>query len=204
MKTQRRKEARAALFVLAMTASAGAVFVACSGDDSTGASTVQDSGTTNDATTGADTGSKTDASARDATADANEGGPECTSAPDAAMYGLDAIDAGGQVVTARGCHGCHTADLSGSTSTVGGFAYPKNLTPDLTNGLGCWTDEEIARAILTGIDDQGEQLCVMPQFQGVIDDAGVSEVVAYLRSIPAVDKVIPETACPTDAGEDAD
>ena len=186
-----------------MTTSASLAFVACSGDDSTG-SAGQDSGAWNDANTVADSGPKTDASSRDATTDANEAGPECTSAPDAAMYGLDAIDAGGLVVAAKGCHGCHTADLSGSTSTVGGFAYPKNLTPDLMNGLGCWTDDEIARAILTGIDDQGETLCVMPKFEGSIDDAGIAEVVAYLRSIPAVDKAIPETACPTDAGEDAD
>lgn len=192
------------MLALAMSTSASLAFVACSGDDSTGTPSGQDSGVWTDANTGADAGSKTDAGSRDAAVDANDSGPECTSAPDAAMYGLDSIDAGGQVVAARGCHGCHTADLSGSTSTVGGFAYPKNLTPDLTNGLGCWTDEEIARAILTGVDDQGEHLCVMPQFQGLIDDAGVAEVVAYLRSIPAVDKAIPETACPTDAGEDAD
>lgn len=180
----------------------GAAVIGCSGDDSTGGGPTDasitidvtivpsDSGNPKDATVIVDTG--TDAAI------------VCTSAPDAAMYSADDIDAGQQIVTTKGCRGCHTADLSGNTVPVG-IAYPKNLTPDVDSGLGCWTDDQIANAFLNGIDDEGEHLCVMPKFAGSIDDAGAAELVAYLRSIPAVSKVIPETTCPSlDAGIDAD
>ena len=180
-------------------AGTSAAFVGCSGDDTMTITGPGADASTYDVVT-------IDAAPKDAAAqaDANDGATLCTSAPDAAMYDPGSIDAGGQLVEAWGCHGCHTADLSGNPSGIG-FAYPKNLTPDLVTGLGCWTDDEIARAVLTGIDDEGEQLCVMPKFEGSIDDAGIAEIVAYLRSIRAVSKVIPETTCAsTDAGIDAD
>jgi hypothetical protein len=116
------------------------------------------------------------------------------------------VEAGAGYVGTRNCNGCHTqADagiLSGRLTTVGGnYAYPKNLTPDKDTGLGCWEDETIARAIRTGVDDQGATLCVMPKF-GTMSDSEVYAIVAYLRSIPAVARDIPETACPVDGGAD--
>ncbi len=141
---------------------------------------------------------------QDSGADANDGAPVCLSAPDAAFYGENAIDAGAQTITAHGCKGCHTADLSGNPDASIGGQYPKNLTPDLATGLGCWTDDEIARAVLVGIDDQGVALCVMPKFASTIGDGGITDVVAFLRSLPAVSKDIPDTMCPTDGGVDAD
>ena len=43
---------------------------------------------------------------------------------------------------------------------------------------------------------------MMPKFAGSIDDAGIAALVAYLRSLRAVSKFIPETSCPSlDSGE---
>ncbi|MEO8877309.1 MAG: hypothetical protein ABI461_17070 [Polyangiaceae bacterium] len=135
----------------------------------------------------------------DAAPDANL---PCTTAPDAASYGDAAISMGLSVVESFGCEGCHTGELSGSNTPIGIGVFPKNLTPDPTTGLGCWTDAEISRAMRIGIDKYGEHLCVMPQFDGTIDDAGVAAVIAYLRSLPPVKKEILPSSCPQDAGED--
>jgi hypothetical protein len=85
--------------------------------------------------------------------------------------------------------------------------YPKNLTPDRATGLGCWTEDQMVNAILNGIDDQNETLCVMPQFAKKGMDAGAAHAIAnFLRSLPPVDNDIPESVCPapSDGGTDAD
>ncbi|MFX5464562.1 hypothetical protein ABTD44_19505, partial [Acinetobacter baumannii] len=80
-----------------------------------------------------------------------------------------------------------------------------NLTPDPTTGLGCWTDDEIARAILDGIDDQGQTLCpIMPRFSDAgIGEAGARALVAFLRSIPVAQNQVPSSMCTLDAGDAA-
>jgi len=186
--------------------SAGAAAVGCSGDD-TAASNNGDDASLADGNELVDVQINVIDSGKPIDAghgDASDAAVLCSSAPDAAIYGLDAIDAGSMQVTSSGCKGCHTADLSGNATTPLSGEYPKNLTPDRATGLGCWTDDEIARAILVGIDDDGNQLCVMPRFAASIGDAGVTNVIAFLRSLPAVSKDVPGTMCPTDAGIDAD
>jgi hypothetical protein len=203
---------------LLATATLGAALLgtACSGDDTnppapeagTGDATVTDGG--GDA--------HADASA-DATLDAEDAYiPPCTP-HDAAGFTDAEIQAGEQIVIARKCEQCHGMELQGNRSGVpsataeGGLAYPPDLTPDPVNGLGCWTDSQIQRAFLHGIDNEGQPLCnPMPHFGELgtssIDDAGALEVLAYLRTIPiVVDPYVPNTpACPVpseDAGEDS-
>lgn len=184
---------RALLGAVIMTGVAGTLsFAGCSGEDRAEPVGV-------DASVALDAARDAPTADGDAAPDANF---QCTSAPDAAIYGADLIDAGADLVENFGCHGCHTGDLSGSDMPIGLNAFARNLTPDPTTGLGCWTDDEIARAIRIGIDKDGEQLCVMPQFGGSIDEAGAGAVVAYLRSIPPVKKVNLPTSCPKDAGGD--
>jgi hypothetical protein len=93
----------------------------------------------------------------------------------------------------------------------GSSVFPPNLTPDLATGLGCWSNQQIATALLDGIDNQDAGLCVMPKFRGKFADAGVDidastgEIIEFLRSLQAVSNQVPETVCvapPTsDAGE---
>jgi hypothetical protein len=201
------------------TASIGAALLvtACSGDDTN--PPAADAGAPNDATvTDGGSDARSDASA-DATLDAEDAEvPPC--APyDAALFTDAEIHAGEAIVIARKCEQCHGMDLGGNRSGVasataeGGLAYPPDLTPDPVNGLGCWTDSQIERAFLHGIDNEGQPLCnPMPHFGELgassIDDAGVFEVLAYLRTIPiVVDPYVPNTpACPVpseDAGEDS-
>jgi hypothetical protein len=91
-------------------------------------------------------------------------------------------------------------DGSMSTSTaaaVGTTAYAANLTQ-----LADWADIEIVRAIKYGVDGQQQPLCPpMPHFatpdQGEpMTDLEANLIVGWLRSLPQVDKDVPESSCP--------
>jgi hypothetical protein len=75
-----------------------------------------------------------------------------------------------------------------------GIVGTRNLTPDMTTGLGSWTDAQIKNAILNGIDDQSKALFpIMPYFVfHNMTSSDADAIVAYLRSIPAVNQAIPE------------
>jgi Cytochrome c len=108
---------------------------------------------------------------------------------------------GEEFVAKRGCPMCHQSDqggtMAGSIGPIAGtFAYPANLTPDLTTGIGGWADEQIVRAFRFGVDDGNVELCpTMPRFDS-IGDVEASAIVAYLRSLPAVMRAIPKSVCP--------
>jgi len=101
----------------------------------------------------------------------------------------------------RGCPTCHTPSrasaMSGDVEPVAGtMAYASNLTPDRTTGIGSWADEQIIRAIRFGTDADGAPLCpAMPQYPSV-GDVEARAIVAYLRSLPAVERAIPASMCP--------
>jgi hypothetical protein len=77
------------------------------------------------------------------------------------------------------------------------MAYPANVTPDKDTGIGDWDEATIKAAILTGKDDEGQDLCsVMPVFNKAnMTDVEATDVTAYLKSLPAVKKAIPESKC---------
>jgi hypothetical protein len=65
-----------------------------------------------------------------------------------------------------------------------------------------WTDAQIIGAMRTRTDDQAMALCdVMPRFSAMKDDEATA-IVAYLRSLPAVKRGIPQSACDGPATED--
>lgn len=139
----------------------------------------------------------------------------CDDAPDDAggeadMTLPDPVQRGLFYVTARGCPTCHQSKdpadgtLSGTTTPrKGTMAYPANLTPDSDTGIGDWSDEQIMRAMRSGIDDGDAPLCPpMPHFDGTggdgrpMTDDEATSIVAYLRSLPPVHHEIPASACP--------
>lgn len=90
----------------------------------------------------------------------------------------------GEIIVVRDyrCWSCHGDDFSGS-------GYYPNLTSDPIHGLGSWSDEAIARAIRNGFNEVGQKMCpLMPQYP--FDDQKVADVVAFLRTLPAVAKPI--------------
>ncbi|HWE29696.1 MAG TPA: cytochrome c [Polyangia bacterium] len=105
---------------------------------------------------------------------------------------------GAQFVQQRNCAMCHGArTFAGSdVAVVGTLAYPANLTPDRTTGIGGWADEQIIRAFRYGLDSNDAPLCpTMPRFDS-IGDVEADAIVAYLRSLPPVTHAVPPSMCP--------
>lgn len=143
-----------------------------------------------------------------------EGGPSCM-AFDAGTLDDAAISAGLAFIQNVGhCNHCHQNNpdagitLSGNMNSLSDAApiYPPNLTPDPVTGLGCLSNDQIANAILFGIDPtvDGGTLCPpMPKFgvpkgdaAAALDDASVYNVVDFLRSLAPVSNQVPQTMCP--------
>jgi cytochrome c5 len=188
-----------------------ASFVACDGDDTNSAA--PDAGGA-DATTTQDSGGSVKV-------DGGGSVPEAglCAAIDAAVYDAAAVQEGRNLVVAMGCQVCHGESLSGNPDGVYspgyGTAYPPNLTPDQSTGLGCWTDLQIETAFLYGVNNEAQLLCPpMPHFGEFEDGGGISlaqapAVVAFLRSLsPIADQVPASPNCnlppPDDGGTGRD
>jgi hypothetical protein len=74
-----------------------------------------------------------------------------------------------------------------------GIIGSRNLTSDMTTGLGSWTDIQIKRAMLDGVDKDGKALFpIMPYYVlHNMSDADADAIIAYLRTVPAVTNAIP-------------
>src|SRR4051812_11573066 len=84
---------------------------------------------------------------------------------DASVTAVDSTGADGGIlakglslVADNGCRTCHGENLAGTPGGIPGVAtvHGANLTPDKDTGIGDWTDEQIAAAIRTGLDDEGQ------------------------------------------------
>ena len=84
-------------------------------------------------------------------------------------------------------------DLSGFGPGFGVF-YASNITQSPDKGIGEWSDGEILRSIREGLDREGHILLpIMPfQFYHGMSDQDAEAMVAYLRSLPAVENQVPE------------
>lgn len=119
----------------------------------------------------------------------------------------DPVAYGGYIVNALAhCFECHTpADETGAPNMamVGGGGFPimtvgavtirsANITQDIDTGLGAWTDDEIRRAITEGVSKNDEPLFpIMPsQFFHNMTPEDVDAVIAYLRTVPAVENLV--------------
>lgn len=128
--------------------------------------------------------------------------------PDTAPAGPSA-ERGKYLVTLAACQDCHTPlDASGRpdearllaggaftiTDKLGRTVTPPNLTPDKATGIGEWTDAEIEAALREGKRRGGGQLNPLMPYATAFyayTDEDIAAVIAYLRSIPAVDNPIP-------------
>jgi mono/diheme cytochrome c family protein len=113
------------------------------------------------------------------------------------------VDQGAQSVKARNCINCHTPNMAGSPTPIPVQGappdvklYPPNLTSDMETGVGSWTDEQLAVAIRSGIDNDSLELCPQMKHFSTMSDYEVFSIVKYLRSIPAVKNDVPRSVCP--------
>lgn len=74
-----------------------------------------------------------------------------------------------------------------------GTYYAPNITPA---GISNWTDGEIFRAITTGVRKNGKPIFpVMPHHNyGKLDEEDIKSVIAYVRSLPAIENKVPESS----------
>ncbi|MBK8157850.1 MAG: cytochrome c [Rhodospirillaceae bacterium] len=127
----------------------------------------------------------------------------------------DQVARGAYLANIMDCGGCHNtgaftpkpnletplagSDIGFEIPGMGVF-YPPNLTPDKKTGLGEWTDAQIIAAFTTGVRPGGRILApAMPWMSyGHITKEDAADLVAYLRTLPAVDHQVPG---PFGAGE---
>jgi mono/diheme cytochrome c family protein len=118
-------------------------------------------------------------------------GPARADSPDPA-----AVERGAYNFAVAGCAACHTDSkkkgplLAGGPplETAFGTFYGPNITPDLTYGIGGWSDAEFLGALREGRGPDGIHLFPVfpyPSFT-LMTDADILDLKAYIFSLPAV------------------
>jgi mono/diheme cytochrome c family protein len=117
----------------------------------------------------------------------------------------DPVKRGAYLVTIGHCMECHSSWSRGVSDFKtglgkGGRVFPPregsvegtpgitaaNITPDMSFGIGAWTDQEISRAITHGVARDGRML-KPPMAYGYyagLKQADLADIIAYLRSVP--------------------
>jgi len=163
----------------------GAANTGDAGDSSEGGSDTSSGGTGGSDVPSAGGGGRSEAGGGAPTGDAGtpgEGGAAGSGdAPDPAIARTQALIASLTPIT-RQCPACHQANYAG-------LGIWKNITPDETNGIGTWTDQQIKDAIHLGVDNEGGELCnTMERY--AFSESQLNDFVIFLRSLPANSKKI--------------
>lgn len=99
------------------------------------------------------------------------------------MYTVDALDTDEKLLA-----GGRPFDLGPM-----GVLFTPNITPDEATGIGSWTDEELETTIRLGIRPDGQILhpLMAVNTYGKWSAEDMEAMIAYLRSIPAVENEVP-------------
>ena len=114
----------------------------------------------------------------------------------------DPVKRGDYLVTIGHCMECHSAFSRGVSDFKaglgrGGRAFPPrdpnrppsiaaNITSDSSNGIGGWSDQEIARAITSGVARDGRPLKqpMAYRYYAGLKQSDLNDIIAYLRTVP--------------------
>jgi len=79
-----------------------------------------------------------------------------------------------------------------------GVTYARNLTPDKETGIGNWTEDDIIKALRTGVRPNGTGLNPPMPWQNFtkLSDEDVHAIAAYLKSLPPVKHKVPDRVPP--------
>jgi mono/diheme cytochrome c family protein len=106
------------------------------------------------------------------------------------------------LATAAHCLECHTPMIMGRHDFAkslgkGGTEFPgpwgksvsRNITSSKQSGLGAWSDDEIKRAVTQGLHRDGTKLKppMGYPFYARMTDKDLSDVIAWVRTLPAID-----------------
>lgn len=109
-----------------------------------------------------------------------------------------ALERGRHLVDAVGkCQECHGEGFRG-TVFIDALPFARVGAPNLTSGRGgvavARSDADLVRAIRHGVAPDGRGLVIMPSEAYIhFTDADLGAIVAYLRTLPAVDNELPAT-----------
>lgn len=199
--------------LFAATAAISLLIAACSDDESDGKAGTGGSGGASGGSGGSAGSSGGSAGSTGGTAGGGGSAGSGGAAGSGGDAGVDPVKRGEYIVKhVAACGDCHTprksdgsldmtkwlagspnfADLDPTDATKGAI-HAKNITPHATTGLGGWTDEEIKKAFISGVSKDGTPLFpIMPYFVfHNMSAADADAVVAYLKSVPAIDNAIP-------------
>lgn len=107
-----------------------------------------------------------------------------------------ALAQGEHIAIIRGCTGCHDISLQGKVVIDGppGLIVSSNLTGGEGGISADYSDEEWVRAIRHGIGRNNKPLIFMPSHEFYfLSDEDLGALIAYLKSVPPVDHVLPES-----------
>jgi cytochrome c553 len=108
------------------------------------------------------------------------------------------IEEGRRLTIIRGCVDCHGADYGGQAlleDPAIGYVYAPNLTTGQGSATAGWSAEEWARVIRNGVAPDGRGILMMPSVEYAgLSDEDVSRIVAYLRTVPPVDRALPASS----------
>lgn len=103
---------------------------------------------------------------------------------------------GEHVLRTNGCADCHGEDLGGQVMTDAPpfRVVASNLTAGRGGIGGTYSVEDLDRAIRNGVRPDGRPLIIMPSaaFHN-LSDRDAAALIAYLRTVPPVDRELPET-----------
>ena len=92
------------------------------------------------------------------------------------------------------CIECHGDDLGGK-AFADSAAFMRLWASNLTTGRGgigaTYTDEDFVRALTHGVRKDGHSVVFMPSQDYHFTERDVAAIIAYLRSVPAVDRETP-------------
>lgn len=109
--------------------------------------------------------------------------------------GEEALGRGRHLVeVVAACTSCHGPDLAGREMADDpwlGRLWASNLTPGV-GGVAEWSDADLIRAVRHGVKPDATPVLMMPaQYFYHLSDADLGSVIAYLRSLPPVDREPP-------------
>ena len=102
------------------------------------------------------------------------------------------IAAGKKVASTRGCFGCHNNSLSGEF-----YPYWETgmIAANISKKIPQYSDKELFRLFKHGIKKDGTGLWSMPAGMFVnLTEKDICQLIAFLRTVPAVEKKLPQTA----------
>ncbi len=100
---------------------------------------------------------------------------------------------GQRLVTMRGCTDCHTPDLGGQAfidDPMLGTIATANLTSGQGSATAGYSVADWEQAIRHGVKPDGRGLLIMPSYEYAgLSDEQVAQMIAYLQTLPPVDRV---------------